>query len=115
VGRLEPGHQDTLNYGSLGESVAFLEKIGMDKIESYLSTIIQKAKEEFSKRDLLDESVVHRQRHSTIFNLKGDKELFEKLKAQNIICSLRGKGIRVSFHFYNTLNDLEKLLNVIDG
>ncbi len=115
VGHMEPGHQDTLNYGSLGESVAFLSKVGMNNIEAHLISIIEKAKAEFSKRDLLDESVVHRERHSTIFNIKGDKELFEKLKANNIICSLRGKGIRVSFHFYNSMNDLDKLLSVIDG
>jgi selenocysteine lyase/cysteine desulfurase len=115
VGRMEPGHLDTINFGSLGVSIAFLSKVGMDPIEAHLNALIQKAKNEFSKRDLLDESVVHRGRHSTIFNLKGNKDLFERLKANNIICSLRGKGIRVSFHFYNSMNDLNKLLSVIDG
>ncbi|MBT8262261.1 MAG: aminotransferase class V-fold PLP-dependent enzyme [Bacteroidia bacterium] len=115
VGRMEPGHQDTLNYGSLAESVTYLEKLGMDTIEAHLNTLIQKAKEEFIKRDLLEESVTQRERHSTIFNLKADKELSDRLKASNIICSLRGKGIRVSFHFYNSLKDLDALLAVIDG
>jgi selenocysteine lyase/cysteine desulfurase len=115
VGRLEPGHQDTLNYGSLGESLASLERLGIDSIEAHLNGLIQKAKEEFSKRDLLDESVVDRIRHSTIFNLKADKEVFDKLKANNIICSWRGKGIRVSFHFYNSMKDLDTLLSVIDS
>ncbi|MCW5520868.1 aminotransferase class V-fold PLP-dependent enzyme [Aureitalea sp. L0-47] len=114
IGHMEPGHQDTLNYGSLGESVAFLQNIGMEEVENHLSSLKSEAKKEFEKRGLLEKAVTVRENHSTIFNLKGDKELFEKLKENNIICSLRGDGIRVSFHLYNTIDDLNKLLEVID-
>ena len=113
VGRLEPGHQDTLNYGSLGESIRFMEDIGMDTIEDHLLRLTGKAKNEFKKMGLLQDSVARRSNHSTIFNLKGDAELFQKLKENNIIASLRGKGIRVSFHFYNTEEDLDKLLSLL--
>ncbi len=115
VGRMEPGHLDTLNFGSLGESVGYLEKLGMDKVEEYLKDLICLAKAEFIKRDLLDEAVVDRKAHSTIFNIKGGQELFDRLKAEKVICSLRGKGIRVSFHIYNTREDLHKLLEIIDA
>jgi selenocysteine lyase/cysteine desulfurase len=115
IGHMEPGHQDTLNYGSLGESVAFLQNIGMKEVEKHLSNLKYEAKREFEKRGLLENAVTVREDHSTIFNLKGDKELFEKLKENNIICSLRGDGIRVSFHLYNSMEDLEKLLEVIDN
>jgi len=113
VSRLEPGHQDTLNYGSLGESIRFLEGIGMDAIEQHLSILSENAKAAFIKLGLLDTSVVNRTGHSTIFNLKGDAKLFQKLKQNNIICSLRGKGMRVSFHLYNTERDLEKLISCL--
>lgn len=39
--------------------------------------------------------------------------MFEKLKANNIICSPRGGGIRVSFHYYNSIEDLERLMEVM--
>lgn len=113
VGFLEPGHQDTLNYGSLGESVAFLKRIGMPKIEKHLNQLKNVAKTQFSEMGLLDETIVDRQEHSTIFNLQSDAATFQKLKEANIISSLRGKGIRVSFHFYNTLDDLDKLVSVL--
>ncbi len=113
VGRLEPGHQDTLNYGSLGESIKFLEKVGMRSIEDHLHSLTSKARIEFEDMGLLDEMAVGRPNHSTIFNLKGDAELFQKLKENKIVASLRGNGIRVSFHFYNSEADLEKLLEVI--
>ena len=115
IGHLEPGHQDTLNYGSLGESVAFLQKTGMKRVEEHLTELKTEAKREFEKRGLLEKAVSVRENHSTIFNLKGDRELFDKLAANNIICSLRGKGIRVSFHIYNNRSDLLKLLEIIDS
>jgi selenocysteine lyase/cysteine desulfurase len=113
VGRLEPGHQDTINYGSLGKSIAFLNELGKDEIEEHLTMLKKKAKSAFEKLELLDDSVAKRENHSTIFNLKGDAALFQKLKENGIVCSLRGNGIRVSFHIYNTEKDLEKLLAVI--
>lgn len=115
IGHMEPGHQDTLNYGSLGESIAFLQRIGMRDIEAHLKRISEEAKKEFEARGLLEKAVAVREDHSTIFNLKGNKELFDKLIANNIICSLRGNGIRVSFHLYNSLEDLKRLLEVIDN
>lgn len=115
IGQMEPGHQDTLNYGSLGESVAYLQKIGIKNIEAHLRSLSEEAKIEFEKRGLLHKSVSVRPVHSTIFNIKGDQLIFDKLKENNIICSLRGKGIRVSFHFYNNRQDLLKLLKVLDN
>jgi len=113
IGRLEPGHQDTMNYGSLGESVRFMTRLGQKEIENHLNQLSIKAKEAFEALGLLDDMVVKRTGHSTIFNLKGDEVLFQKLKENNIICSLRGNGIRVSFHIYNTITDLDFLISVL--
>lgn len=113
VRHLEPGHQDTLNYGSLGESIKFLESMGKKNIEEYLDKLTLKAKIAFEELDLLDSMVSSRKNHSTIFNIKGDATLFDKLKNNGIIASLRGKGIRVSFHIYNIEEDIENLVTVL--
>jgi selenocysteine lyase/cysteine desulfurase len=109
----EPGHQDTLNYGSLQQSIKMLTEIGIDTIEEKISLITEKARASFTDLGLLDEVVLNRNQHSSIFNIKGDDNLFEKLKANQIICSKRGHGIRVSFHFYNSDEDLEKLISIL--
>ncbi len=109
----EPGHQDTLNYGSLEQSLYFLEKIGIETISEKVSEISQKAKIKFSEMGLLENMVLNRNQHSAIFNIKGDPKLFQKLKENHIICSLRDKGIRVSFHFYNTEEDLQRLISFL--
>lgn len=109
----EPGHQDTLNYGSLEQAMLFQKKIGTQEIYNGIVAISNKAKESFAESGLLKNDTLLREKHSSIFNLKGDSALFEKLKNNTIICSPRGGGIRVSFHYYNTLDELDKLLYVL--
>ncbi|WP_034259494.1 aminotransferase class V-fold PLP-dependent enzyme [Altibacter lentus] len=109
----EPGHQDTLNYGSLGFALRQLQAIGMETVSEKIEAISTKAKERFTQLGLLEATVVQREQHSNIFSIKGDEALFQKLKKENIICSQRGQGIRVSFHFYNTEAELDKLVSII--
>tara|TARA_R110002020_G_scaffold23587_3_gene78478 strand:+ start:48454 stop:49536 length:1083 start_codon:yes stop_codon:yes gene_type:complete len=110
---LEPGHLDTYNFGSLKFSLDFLDRIGMDQITAQLQRLSILAKAEFSKLGLLEEAVISRKAHSTIFNLKGDEKLLQQLAQEDVICSLRGDGIRVSFHFYNTEKDIHKIVKII--
>ena len=109
----EPGHQDTLNYGSLEQAILFTEKLGRDILYENIASLSARAREMFTSGNLLNQSTVLRENHSSIFNLKGDATLFQKLENNNIICSPRGGGIRVSFHYYNTEEDLEKLLHAL--
>lgn len=110
---LEPGHLDSLCFGSLKYSLDFLNKIGMKNIELHNRTLSQKAKTELAALELLEDDVVRRKDHSTIFNIKGDKLLFEKLMQNGVFCSPRGGGIRLSFHFYNTLKELDKITKIL--
>lgn len=113
IKRFEPGHQDTLNYGSLQQAILQFERIGKEYISERIHYVNSYAKNLFVERGLLAEDVLRRQNHSTIFNIKGDAQLFENLAKNNVICSQRGGGIRVSFHFYNTTQDVDKLLSLI--
>lgn len=110
----EPGHQDTLNYGSLEQAILFQQKQGAERLYESIESLSKKAKERFAEIGLLQDDVLLQKRHSSIFNLKGDKALFHKLEDHKIICSARGGGIRVSFHYYNTETDLEKLVEILN-
>lgn len=113
IGKFEPGHQDTLNFGSLKIAIELIEKIGIENIENQLKELGAAAKTAFENDNLLEPSVVKRSSHSTIFNLTGDENLFRELRNKKIICSQRGTGIRVSFHYFNTLEDLDILLKAM--
>lgn len=109
----EPGHLDAFNFGSLRQSLQFMEEIGVNTIEEKILSLNTKAKKAFVELNLLSETVINRTNISTIHNLKGDEAMFQKLQDNNIVCSQRGGGIRVGFHFYNSEEDLEKLVSIL--
>lgn len=110
----EPGHLDTLNFGTLKQAILYFESLGTDFISNRLESLGEMAKKAFSSRGLLANSVVARAEHSTIFNIPTSNELNQRLQEANILVSPRGDGLRISFHFYNTVEDLEKLLSILD-
>ncbi len=113
IGKFEPGHQDTLNFGSLNIALKFLKEVGMDLVEARIDELSQLANKEFTDLGLLQEMVVKRPHHSSIFNIKGDDKLFQHLRGKGIICSQRGDGIRISFHYFNTPEELEFLIKIL--
>jgi selenocysteine lyase/cysteine desulfurase len=110
----EPGHLDTLNFGSLRHSLGLLNTIGQDNITQKLKKLSARAKEEFSALGLLEDIVLLRKDHSTIFNIKGNDAVFDHLANNGILCSQRGDGIRLSFHFYNTYEDIERIIEILN-
>lgn len=111
----EPGHLDTLSFGTLQQSVLFFEELGLGFIEQRIKHIGEIAKAAFTERGLLSRASALRTVHAPIFNIPADPVLMQKLEAANLVLSPRGEGLRVSFNFYNDDRDLEQLLAVIDG
>jgi selenocysteine lyase/cysteine desulfurase len=111
--QFEPGHLDTFNFGSLNYSLGFLSDIGMENITSQIKKLSLKAKVELENLGLLEESVAKRKEHSSIFNIVGNKDIYAKLLENDVVCAQRGKGIRLSFHFYNTENEIDKIVGIL--
>lgn len=109
----EPGHLDSLNFGTLKHSLDLMTNMGKGVIAQQLKKLSVKAKTEFSSMGLLEEDVVQREEHSTIFNIKGDDDLFGHLTNNKVLCSQRGNGIRFSFHFYNTTEDIDQIVGIL--
>ena len=109
----EPGHQDTLTYGSLEQSIQYLNSLNFEVVSEKTRILSSLAKDKFAEKGLLDTSTLNREAHSNIFNLLAGEKTFQKLKENNIICSRRGHGIRVGFHFYNSEEDLSELLSFL--
>lgn len=111
--RYECGHLDTFNFGSLQHSIQFLSKIGLPKIEGKIKGLSIYAKKCFTNLGLLDKNTMQRNDYSPIFNITGDQKLHNTLKEKNIITSLKGNGIRISLHFYNNEEDINKLVEIL--
>ena len=113
IGKFEPGHLDSLNFGSLNTALKLVEQIGIEEIQEQIKSLATSAKKELSALGLLEDSVVDRKIHSSIFNLQVGDEVFNHLRSNGILSAKRGAGIRVSFHYFNTADDLQKLLKVL--
>lgn len=109
----EPGHQDTLNYGSLEQGILFQENYGKHFLYKHIASLAKIAKDNFSEMGLLHTNMLRRKDHSSIFNLQCSKDDYKIIRENNIVCSLRGNGIRVGFHYYNNEADLDILLQVL--
>jgi len=110
----EPGHIDTLAQGTMQQSLKFLQEKNLADIQAYLKTISHLAREEFIARNLLSEDIIKRSNQSPIFNLDIDPKHYPYLVAHGVKCFPRGKGIRIAFHLYNTEDDLNSLLKILD-
>ena len=115
IGRFEPGHQDTLNYGSLGKAIDVINEIGMPEIESRIKSLGALAKAALLERGLLDKEVASRPNHASFFNITGDENLIKTFESHDIVSIARGGGVRVGFHYFNTEEDLAMLLRVLDS
>ncbi len=111
--RMEPGHLDSFNFGSLKFSLDYFSKIGIDKIAQQNKLLSIKAREVLGQLGLLEDIVMKRKDHGTIFNIKGDEALFQHLKSNGVLCSQRGRGIRLSFHFYNTEKEIDSIVRIL--
>lgn len=113
IGKFEPGHQDTLNYGSIKIALEVIKQKGMDAIAAQVTALKTMAMKRFAQAGLVPEWMAERPDFSPLFNIKGDEKLFQKLRGEGIITSQRGEGIRVSVHYFNTSEDLEHLFSVL--
>ncbi|NTD97045.1 aminotransferase class V-fold PLP-dependent enzyme [Agrobacterium tumefaciens] len=111
----EPGHLDTLNFGSLNESLNMIRNVGISTIEQTTQALCQQARTQLHHRGLLPDYLTEQKYASTIMSLTLDQQMVDQLAEAKILCSPRGTGTRISFHFYNTEEDLRKLLAVLDG
>ncbi|MGB3143660.1 MAG: aminotransferase class V-fold PLP-dependent enzyme [Maribacter sp.] len=112
--QFEPGHLSSLNFGSLKYSMDWFTRIGMDKISAHNKLLSDKAKNEFQELGILSDTVKERKGHSSIFNVKGDDAVFQQLLKNDVFCAQRGNGIRLSFHFYNTEEEVAAIVKILD-
>jgi len=114
TGFLEPGHFDIIATARLKLALEFHYKtLGIEMVESRIKTISSLAKTQFLKMNLLDTEVVDESSHQNIFSLKGDESTISRLKDEGVLSAYRGGRIRVGFQYFNTEQDLNKLLKVL--
>ena len=130
--KFEAGTQNVGGVVGLGAAIDYLNKIGYDEIERVEKEVVNYALDELSKLDFLTLYVTpNRENHSAVisFNIKGvhPHDVASILDSENVCvrsgnhCAqplLRSLGIdstcRTSFYFYNTKEDVDRLVKALN-
>ena len=113
--RFEVGTPSFLSFVGAAEAMKMLLGFGIESIEKRVLKLTDHLIEAVKALGLELQTPEEPQYRSGIVNFKvgKPKEMVDNLKCNNIIVSARANGIRVSPHFYNTEEEIDKLVNEI--
>ncbi|MBU3058428.1 aminotransferase class V-fold PLP-dependent enzyme [Pseudomonas indica] len=116
--RFECGSPNMLGAMALEASLSLLEEVGMDAVSLALADRVQRLYDGLTNIvgvSLHSPSDPARRAGILTFSLDGwnNQALFERLKAEQVICAQRGGGIRLSPHFYTEAQVIEETLALL--
>ena len=113
--RFEVGSPSFISLVGANEALKMLLSIGIEIIEERIIKLTDYLIEAVKSLGLKLQTPEERQYRSGIVNFKIDKaqEMTKKLKERGIVVSARAHGIRVSPHFYNTKEEIDKLVEEV--
>ncbi|MDH4568574.1 aminotransferase class V-fold PLP-dependent enzyme [Pseudomonas sp. BN414] len=116
--RFECGSPNMLGAMALEASLSLLEEVGMDQVAIALAERVQWLQDGLAQIpgiQLLSPLNPLRRAGILTFRLDGwdNQLLFERLRAEQVVCAQRGGGIRVSPHFYTESHVLDETLALL--
>jgi selenocysteine lyase/cysteine desulfurase len=115
--RFEEGSQNLAGIFGLGAAVELLQEVGIRNIEEHVLGIGDVIIQEAQKRGFAVLTPALRTERGGNITIAGGFEpgaLRDGLRDRGIMVNVRGGGIRISPHFYNTGEDIERLFTSID-
>jgi selenocysteine lyase/cysteine desulfurase len=118
--RFECGSPNLLGAMALEASLSLLEEVGIVTVAQALAERIDHLQRELSAMpgaELLSPTDPSRRAGILTFRIDGidNSTLFQRLKEEQVVCALRGGGIRFSPHFYTPPAVIEQSLAVVRG
>jgi cysteine desulfurase/selenocysteine lyase len=115
--RFECGTQNSMGIVAMEQSLSLLLEIGIDEIWKRVQERTEFLFEKIENQDALQLiSCNEKGRYAgiTVFkhNKVSDQELYERLSSNNVLCAMRGGGIRFSPHFYVPLDSLNTAIEL---
>jgi len=113
--RFEIGTSSSISYVGAMAALRLILNYGIEKIENRImdltSYLIERLKEEGFPLQTSED--LHNRSGIVNFKISDPEEKVEKLHQRGVVISARMNGIRVSPHFYNTREEIEKFLTYI--
>lgn len=115
INSYEPGHQNMTGLAMLHDAIEFKLNQGMQNIAEHNNKLIDVFTRKLSGLNLKMVGPMNNTYRSNIVGIYGQKALEHHLKNQKIIVKWRNDIIRVGMHFYNTEDDVNRLIQGLES
>lgn len=115
AGRYELGCPPFPNIFAVGAAAEYFTQIGMEKIEKRILELTDFSIQRLKEKGFEVLSPLEKKHRSgiVIFKAKNPQTLWKKLLAEKVYVSARGGGIRLAPHFYNSMEEIDRMINAV--
>ncbi len=112
---LELGHPQFPNILALGGAIETLQKIGIDNIAKRIHHLTDYLHKQLNNHKIKIISPLKQDERSGITSLEmpNASDVVKELRKNDIIVAKRGEGIRISLHYYNNQNDIDRFIEIL--
>jgi selenocysteine lyase/cysteine desulfurase len=111
--RFETGSPPLPHVYAIQAALEMLGKVGYDRIANHLSTLARTLIEGAKDRKIKIKTPENSVGPLVVLQMKDSDEMVKRLAARDIVASNRLDGLRISFHLYNTIGDVEAVLEAL--
>ncbi len=111
--RFESGSPSVPNVYAAMPGFQMLEEIGMDNVASHIAKLAQSLLNGARDLGILVKTPAASAGPLVVLQCNDSGQLLQKLAQSGIVASNRFDGLRVSFHVYNTLDDVDAVIEVL--
>ncbi len=111
--RFESGSPSVPNVYAALPGFQLLQEIGMENVASHIKTLTQSLLTRALDLGLCPKTPTDSTGPLVVLLAKDSTQLVQKLAEAGIVASNRHDGLRISFHVYNTMNDVEAVMAVL--
>jgi cysteine desulfurase/selenocysteine lyase len=116
--RYEAGQLNFPGFAGMKEAIGLLQDVGMENVWSRIRSHIDLLRNGIEKSNTFQiRSSMNEKDRSGILNLacQNPDSIADRLFEHGIVISVRGGGLRISPHFYNTEQEIDKLLSELNA
>ena len=111
--RFESGSPSVPNVYAAVPGFQLLQKIGLDEVAAHVRGLAQSLMEAANNLGIVVKTPTNTEGPLVVLQSKDSTRLVGELAAAGIVASNRHNGLRISFHVYNTMDDVAAVVEVL--
>lgn len=111
--RFEAGSPPVPNVYAAMRGIELLQKIGLPNVAGHIASLVRALMQGTEQLGVRVKTPRESVGPLVVLKCRDAATLVQKLAAERVVCSNRHDGLRLSFHVYNTFEDVEAVLSVL--